>query len=57
MANVLMSFLNLFLGAIWIWCAVMDFKKERYPVFAVYVMFTIYQAAFMVYYIIKGLIS
>lgn len=57
MANVLMLFLNLFLGAVWIWCAVMDFKKERYPGFAVDVMLTIYQAACMVYYIIKGLIS
>lgn len=57
MANVIMSVLNLLLGSLWIWCAVMDFKKERWGVFAFDVMLAIYQATFMVYYIIKGLIS
>lgn len=57
MANVIMSILSLLLGAVWIWCAVTDFKKERYPSFALDIMLTVYQSACMVYHIIMGLMA
>lgn len=52
MANYIMSIVQLLLGTLWVYCAAIDFKKEKWWGFALDVMCTVWSITHLVYYLI-----